>query len=49
VVHGLPGVAYVQANDEHGLLEVTGEVIPAVGEKIRIVPGHVDPTVNLHD
>lgn len=49
VVHGLPGVAYVQANDEHGRLKVTGEVVPAVGEKIRIVPGHVDPTVNLHD
>ena len=49
VVHGLPGVAYVQANDEHGRLEVSGAVAPAVGEKIRIVPGHVDPTVNLHD
>ncbi len=49
VVWGLPGVAYVQANDEHGLLEITGDAAPEVGEKIRIVPGHVDPTVNLHD
>ncbi len=49
VVWGLDGVAYVQANDEHGRLEVSGGAAPAVGEKIRIVPGHVDPTVNLHD
>lgn len=49
VVHGLASVAYVQANDEHGRLEVSGNAVPAVGEKIRIVPGHVDPTVNLHD
>lgn len=49
VVWGMDGVAYVQANDEHGRLEVTGNAVPAVGEKIRIVPGHVDPTVNLHD
>ncbi len=49
VVWGLDGVAYVQANDEHGRLEVSGTAAPAVGEKIRLVPGHVDPTVNLHD
>jgi 3-hydroxy-D-aspartate aldolase len=49
VVHGFEGVSYVQANDEHGRLEVAGDAGPAVGEKIRIIPGHVDPTVNLHD
>jgi D-serine deaminase-like pyridoxal phosphate-dependent protein len=23
--------------------------VPALGERIRLVPGHCDPTVNLHD
>lgn len=45
-----PGVRYAGTSDEHGTLEIAqGTVGPALGEKLLIVPGHCDPTVNLHD
>jgi D-serine deaminase-like pyridoxal phosphate-dependent protein len=40
-------LAYVRASDEHGWVE--GAKPPALGEKLRLVPGHCDPTVNLYD
>ncbi len=49
-VVGYPGVKYVRAADEHGTLEISQSDCPiAIGEKIRLIPGHCDPTVNLHD
>jgi D-serine deaminase-like pyridoxal phosphate-dependent protein len=42
-----PGLAYTKASDEHGWLE--GEPSPALGEKVLLVPGHCDPTINLYD
>jgi len=33
--------------DEHGLLR--GDRLPALGDTVWLVPGHCDPTVNLHD
>jgi D-serine deaminase-like pyridoxal phosphate-dependent protein len=42
-----PGVSYVSASDEHGTL--TGEGLPSLGEKLRLVPGHCDPTVDRYD
>jgi D-serine deaminase-like pyridoxal phosphate-dependent protein len=42
-----PGLEYTHASDEHGWLE--GKAVPALGEKILLVPGHCDPTVNLYD
>ena len=42
-----PGLAYVGASDEHGKLE--GNDLPRLGEKLLLVPGHCDPTVNLYD
>ena len=42
-----PGLAYTQASDEHGRVE--GPAVPALGEKILLVPGHCDPTINLYD
>lgn len=50
VVADWPGLGYVIASDEHGVLEREGGVpMPRLGEKLRLVPGHCDPTVNLHD
>jgi D-serine deaminase-like pyridoxal phosphate-dependent protein len=52
---GMPRVAdyadveYVKASDEHGVLQITGETRFAVGDKLKLVPGHCDPTVNLYD
>ena len=50
LVHGRDGLAYTKASDEHGVIEVApGAVRPRLGEKLRLVPGHCDPTVNLYD
>ncbi|MDL5031484.1 DSD1 family PLP-dependent enzyme [Pelomonas sp. APW6] len=42
---------YVSANDEHGLLQcrAPGSAKPALGTQVLLVPGHCDPTLNLHD
>ncbi len=49
-VHGRPGVEYVKASDEHGVLKIAaGAKAPTLGEKLLLVPGHCDPTVNLYD
>jgi len=49
LVHGLPGVTYVRAADEHGVLALTAPATVTLGQKIRLIPGHCDPTVNLYD
>jgi D-serine deaminase-like pyridoxal phosphate-dependent protein len=49
-VHGRPGVEYLKASDEHGVLKIAvGAKAPKLGEKLLLVPGHCDPTVNLYD
>src|SRR5882672_4741708 len=49
-VHQRPGVEYVRASDEHGVLKIAaGAKAPSLGEKLLLVPGHCDPTVNLYD
>ena len=46
----LPGVEYVKASDEHGVLSIApGAQAPGLGAKLLLVPGHCDPTVNLYD
>ncbi len=50
VVHERVGLAYAKASDEHGVLAVdAGARAPMLGEQLRLVPGHVDPTFNLYD
>jgi D-serine deaminase-like pyridoxal phosphate-dependent protein len=50
---GLPRVwqrgnlEFVNGGDEHGILR--GATLPALGDTVWLVPGHCDPTVNLHD
>ncbi len=44
-----PGVEYVKASDEHGVLQLNGAPGYALGDKLRLIPGHCDPTVNLYD
>ena len=46
----LPGLEYRKASDEHGVVFAPdGTALPALGAKLRLIPGHIDPTVNLHD
>ena len=43
-------VRYAGASDEHGKLEWGAEASgPKLGEKLRLVPGHCDPTVDRFD
>ena len=47
-----PGWSYHHAGDEHGTLSPTGE--PGrrelrVGDRVTLLPSHIDTTVNLHD
>ncbi len=45
-----PDILYVSASDEHGKLTVGSETAaPKLGEKLRLVPGHCDPTVDRFD
>ena len=49
-VWGRPDVTYVGASDEHGKLTYGAETsAPKLGEKLRLVPGHCDPTVDRYD
>jgi D-serine deaminase-like pyridoxal phosphate-dependent protein len=49
-VVGWPGVEYARPSDEHGVLKVAPDArAPRLGDKVRLVPGHCDPTVNLYD
>jgi D-serine deaminase-like pyridoxal phosphate-dependent protein len=50
LVVGWAGVEYARPSDEHGVLKVApGAGAPRLGDKLRLVPGHCDPTVNLYD
>ena len=45
-----PAATYERASDEHGRLAVSVATNRlALGDKIRLIPGHSDPTVNLYD
>ncbi|MBI1243893.1 MAG: DSD1 family PLP-dependent enzyme [Alphaproteobacteria bacterium] len=51
-VQGLPGWTFGFAGDEHGRLRHTakdGAARPKLGDKVHLVPGHGDTTINLHD
>jgi len=49
-IHAARGLRYAKASDEHGVLEVDASVAtPAPGERVWLIPGHCDPTVNLYD
>ena len=47
------GLDFTNGGDEHGILRprpgAAPEPLPQLGETVWLVPGHCDPTVNLHD
>ena len=47
-VFGRDDVKYIKCSDEHGVIEDPNGVL-AINEKLRLVPGHCDPTCNIHD
>jgi 3-hydroxy-D-aspartate aldolase len=52
---GLPSLVghvnakYARASDEHGRIAITGPTNIKLGDKVMLIPGHCDPTVNLYD
>lgn len=49
-VHGLEDVEQVGISDEHGKLKLGPKAKRLkLGDKVMLIPGHCDPTVNLHD
>jgi D-serine deaminase-like pyridoxal phosphate-dependent protein len=48
-----PGWTYAHAGDEHGVLTPVGDAGArrdlAVGDRVSLMPSHIDTTVNLHD
>jgi len=53
-VHALDAeheLEYANGGDEHGILRPTraGQRVPSNGQYLWLIPGHCDPTVNLHD
>jgi D-serine deaminase-like pyridoxal phosphate-dependent protein len=50
LVWNQPEVTYAGASDEHGKLTFSPDAAaPKLGEKLRLVPGHCDPTVDRYD
>jgi 3-hydroxy-D-aspartate aldolase len=47
-IFGRSDVEYVKCSDEHGVVADPDAVL-AINEKLRLVPGHCDPTCNVHD
>ncbi|MEM9640417.1 MAG: 3-hydroxy-D-aspartate aldolase BhcC [Pseudomonadota bacterium] len=48
VIFGRTDVEYVKCSDEHGVVADPDAVLK-VNDKLRLVPGHCDPTCNVHD
>jgi D-serine deaminase-like pyridoxal phosphate-dependent protein len=49
-IYGTRGLDFVKASDEHGVIEVAAHAqAPLLGERLWLIPGHCDPTVNLYD
>ncbi|HVH75451.1 MAG TPA: DSD1 family PLP-dependent enzyme [Stellaceae bacterium] len=45
-----PAAVYERASDEHGRLKIAAATNRLkIGDKLRLIPGHCDPTVNLYD
>ncbi len=48
VVFGRDDVKYIKCSDEHGVIDDPQGVL-RVNDKLKLVPGHCDPTCNVHD
>lgn len=48
VVYGRDDLNYVQCSDEHGVISDPNSTLN-IGDRLKLVPGHCDPTCNIHD
>jgi 3-hydroxy-D-aspartate aldolase len=47
-IFGRDDVEYIKCSDEHGVISDPKNVL-RLNDKLKLVPGHCDPTVNLYD
>ena len=48
VIYGRDDVEYIKCSDEHGVVLDTEGVLK-INDTLKLVPGHCDPTANVHD
>jgi len=48
-VDGIDGAAVTSLNDEHATIAIPSGCAIRIGDRVRLVPSHTDPTMNLHD
>jgi 3-hydroxy-D-aspartate aldolase len=48
VVHGRDDLSYTKCSDEHGVISDPNGALK-LNDRLLLVPGHCDPTCNLHD
>ena len=48
VIFGRDDITYVTCSDEHGIIEDKKNKLK-INDKLYLIPGHCDPTCNLHD
>lgn len=47
-IYGRSDVEYINCSDEHGVISDPDGIL-TINEKLKLVPGHCDPTCNIHD
>jgi D-serine deaminase-like pyridoxal phosphate-dependent protein len=48
-VKGIPGASVLALNDEHATIALPPGCALSIGDRIQLLPSHIDPTMNLHD
>ena len=48
VIYGRDDVEYIKCSDEHGVISDPNGALK-INDKLKLVPGHCDPTCNVHD
>ena len=48
-ITSLPGASVLALNDEHAIIALPPGCALAIGDRIQLLPSHIDPTMNLHD
>jgi D-serine deaminase-like pyridoxal phosphate-dependent protein len=48
-VEGIEGASVLFLSDEHASITIPPESPIEVGDRVRLIPSHIDPTINLHD
>jgi D-serine deaminase-like pyridoxal phosphate-dependent protein len=48
-IEGIVGASVTSLNDEHATIAIPATSAIRIGDRVRLVPSHTDPTMNLHD